>query len=70
MSTTLVPLMPFELPSAFGLTISGNFSSESSRSRSVSISWNRGVRMSCWSSTFFASALSSAIASVAESDPV
>ena len=41
-----------------------------SRSRADSMSWNFGVRMSCWSSTFLPSALSSAIASVAESEPV
>ena len=70
MSTTLVAPMPFELPSALGFTISGNFMSGDRRSRGDSISWNFGVRMSCCSSTFLASALSRAIARVALSEPV
>ena len=69
-STTLVESMPLLEPSAFGFTISGNFMSGDSRSRADSMSWNFGVRMSCWSSTFLPSALSSAIARVAESEPV
>jgi len=52
------------------LTISGNFSLGDSRSRPVSISWNSAVRIPCCISTRFDSALSSAIDSVAASDPV
>ena len=50
--------------------MSGNFSLDDSRSRPVSMTWNSAVRMPCWSSTRFDSALSSAIDSVAASEPV
>ncbi len=63
------PMLLLE-PSALGFTISGYFMSCVMRSRADSISWNFGVRMSCWSSTFLPSALSSAMASVAKSSRV
>ena len=53
-----------------GFTISGNFSLGDSRSRPVSITWNSGVRMPCSRSTRLDSALSSAMDSVAASEPV
>ena len=64
--------MPFDDPSALGLTMSGNFcaSHGCSFSRPVAITWNSGVRMPCCRKMRLDSALSSASASVAESEPV
>ncbi len=63
-------LTPFDEPSWFGLTMSGNFSLGDRRSRPVSMTWNSAVRIPCCMSTRFDSALSSAIDSVAASEPV
>ena len=69
-STTLVACTPFELPSATGFTIRGKRRSLGSRSFPVFMVKKFGVRIPCWRTIFFASALSRAMLSAAGSDPL
>ena len=68
---TLLLNTPLEEPSATGFTMSGKLvNSLLRRSLPVAMSWKFGVWMPAWRTIFFASALSSAMESVAGSEPV